>query len=543
MQPLSRDEGQGHRTAFILGLLLVSLGTTGLLAWQAHYAVTSHRTATESVLRDYAGLAAEEFVRRTAAKVGYEGYYSLVTALAERLHKNESLAGIARDLAAAPDERLRRAASLARRYFVSRPGANALSFGGDAPAEPEVEIWLVSRLAESREKTAPYAVIHGVVASEPVMVVFRADSSAPTLGFQVDLSSLEAWLEAVFEGEPLLPGSLGQGRVKNEALFAAVIDHGGVERFRSPGDYRREFGAERPFGDAYGGVLAGSRVRVSIDPAAASSLVIGGLPRSRLPLLAGLLLLTAGLLATAMLQLRRERALQKLRAEFVASVSHELRTPLTQVRMFAETLLLDRVRSDEERRRSLEILDREVRRLTHLVDNVLQFSRAERGTAALSPEPRELAPTVREALELFQPVMAGNGVRVRTRLGPSVEAVYDPDALRQILLNLLDNALKYGPRAQEIVVGVESRDGTPRLYVDDQGPGVPEKERERIFERFHRIERDRDGAVAGTGIGLAVVRDLLSRQRGRCWVEAGERGGARFVVELPAPRPEEPAAR
>jgi signal transduction histidine kinase len=237
---------------------------------------------------------------------------------------------------------------------------------------------------------------------------------------------------------------------------------------------------------------------------------------------------------TALLQLRRERALQRLRAEFVASVSHELRTPLSQIRMFAETLLLGRVRSEEERRRALEIMDREARRLTHLVENVLQFSRGERGIVPLALERRGLAPLLRELLEQFGPLAAGSGATLTATLDESAVAAVDADALRQVLLNLLDNAVKYGPRGQDVIVKLERTPSGARLSVEDQGPGVPMSERRRVFERFQRLARDRHSAVAGTGIGLAVVRDLVVRHGGRVGIEDGSRGGARFFVELPA---------
>jgi signal transduction histidine kinase len=201
--------------------------------------------------------------------------------------------------------------------------------------------------------------------------------------------------------------------------------------------------------------------------------------------------------------------------------------------MFAETLLLGRVRSEEESRRSLRIIDREVRRLTHLVENALSFSRVERGSIALSPERAALAPRVQETLELFEPIVAGTGVRILTCLEPGVQAVFDPDALRQILLNLLDNAVKYGPASQSITVALDSVEGAARIAVEDEGPGIPPREREQVFDRFYRLERERSSAVAGTGIGLSVVRELASRQGGRAVVETGARGGARIVVELP----------
>jgi len=276
--------------------------------------------------------------------------------------------------------------------------------------------------------------------------------------------------------------------------------------------------------------------------------VIGGLPRSRLPLLLALLGLTAGLVATAIFQLQRARKLTRLRSDFVSQVSHELRTPLTQIRMFAETLRLGRVRSDAEGRRSLDIIDREARRLGHLVENILQFSRGERGTLELARTVQPLAPLVREVVEELGPLMESRGARVRVRLaddgGDRIEAAVDAGGFRQILLNLLDNAVKYGPGEQEICVELGRReasdDSAPprlRLAVDDQGPGVPRRDRERIWQSFRRLERDRGNAVAGTGIGLAVVRGLVERHGGRAWVEESSRGGARFVVELPCEAP------
>jgi signal transduction histidine kinase len=266
--------------------------------------------------------------------------------------------------------------------------------------------------------------------------------------------------------------------------------------------------------------------------------VIGGLPRTRLPLMAGLILVTLGLLVAATLLIRRERAVAQLRSEFVSRVSHELRTPLTQIRMFAETLLLGRVRSADESRRALEIIDRESRRLTHLVENILQFSRGERGTTTLSKLPRDLAPLVRELVAEFEPLVQDEQIKMVTSLGDAVAPV-DEDAFRQVLLNLLDNAVKYGPTPQQIDIATERINGVVRVSVDDEGPSVPKGEREHIWQRYYRLDREQETASAGTGIGLAVVRELVSLHGGRTWVEVGSRGGSRFVVELPAAESED----
>jgi signal transduction histidine kinase len=108
----------------------------------------------------------------------------------------------------------------------------------------------------------------------------------------------------------------------------------------------------------------------------------------------------------------------------------------------------------------------------------------------------------------------------------------DPSALRQILLNLLDNAVKYGPREQTVSVAAQTLNGRTRIVVDDQGPGIPPEDRERVWKGFYRLQRESRSAVAGSGIGLAVVHTLAADMGGRTWIEETDTGGARFIVEL-----------
>jgi signal transduction histidine kinase len=202
--------------------------------------------------------------------------------------------------------------------------------------------------------------------------------------------------------------------------------------------------------------------------------------------------------------------------------------------MFGETLLLGRVRSKEETRKSLEIIVKEAQRLTHQVDNVLHFSRAQRGEVSLSMERTRLAPIVSEVLESFCPLAESQGCRIEAALDETLVANVDPGAFRQILLNLLENAVKYGPPGQ--IVDVRLRKGavgTVQLLVEDEGEGIPEDQRLEVFSPYSRLERDRDSGVAGSGIGLAVVRELVTLQGGLVRVEDAVSGGARFVVAFP----------
>jgi signal transduction histidine kinase len=294
-------------------------------------------------------------------------------------------------------------------------------------------------------------------------------------------------------------------------------------------------------------------MHVGLRSEVASQLIVGGLPRSRLPLLAGVFVLTAGLLGVAWRQLHRQQELARLRTEFVSGVSHELRTPLAQIRWFAELLHMGKLRSDEERARSAGIIDQEARRLTYLVENVLNFSRAEKGTNRVSPTSLDLDTELRDAVEMFTPLARSRRMSVRLAVTSGLTVAADRDALRQILLNLLDNSAKYGPPGQTITVASAASPATDgsrvRFWVEDQGPGIPAADRDRVWEPYLRLNRGAESATGGSGIGLSVVRELVTLQGGAAWIEAASvSGGARVVVELPAQSaspdvpPPEPAA-
>jgi signal transduction histidine kinase len=167
------------------------------------------------------------------------------------------------------------------------------------------------------------------------------------------------------------------------------------------------------------------------------------------------------------------------------------------------------------------------------VENVLQFSRsgvANRQKVALEAVPLGMA--VQETLDAFRPLAAARGARLCVEVPPHTAVHADPSALRQILLNLLDNAVKYGPREQTVSVAARCLNGRVRILVDDQGPGIPREDRERVWKGFYRLQRESRSAVAGSGIGLAVVRSLAGDMGGSTWVEKTDTGGARFIVEL-----------
>ena len=251
--------------------------------------------------------------------------------------------------------------------------------------------------------------------------------------------------------------------------------------------------------------------------------------------LAAVMLATVVVLAIAVRASRREALLARARSDFIAGVSHELRMPLAQILLAGETLTMQRERDDAARMGLASSIVREARRLIALVENVLLFSRT--GAVALRPflEPVAAGALLADVVEAVELAVADAGQHIETVAPTPIIVVADRTLIRQALVNLVDNAIKYGTAGQRIRLVVETPTAdVVRLIVEDEGRGVPHPERGRVFEPYARLERDQSSERTGTGLGLAVVRQIVAACRGKVWLEAGPAGGTRAVLELPA---------
>ncbi len=227
----------------------------------------------------------------------------------------------------------------------------------------------------------------------------------------------------------------------------------------------------------------------------------------------------------------KESRLNALRSEFVANVSHELKTPLSVVRMFAEMLLTKRVRSEEKERAYLEIIHRESERLSTLIENVLDFSAIERGKLMYQKRPGDLAEVVQRAIETFRYRLEPESLEVRFVQRGDVPSYFDEQAILLAVMNLLDNAVKYGGAEGPVEVTLERGKRHVYLRVRDHGPGIPPGEHRRVFERFYRVRRDTD--TRGSGIGLSLVERIVEAHGGRAWADNAPDGGAIVSLSLP----------
>ena len=255
------------------------------------------------------------------------------------------------------------------------------------------------------------------------------------------------------------------------------------------------------------------------------------------------LMLLAGL-ALVFANVRRELRLSRLKSDFVANVSHELKTPLALIRLFAETLELGRVPNEDKARQYHRIINKESRRLTQLINNILDFSRIEAGRKEYRFVPGDVGAVVREVVDAYRFPIEQQGFSLELDVADDLpELQIDPEALSQALLNLVNNAIKYSQEDKRISVSAR-RDGERVLVcVADRGIGVPRAEQKKIFEKFYRAESSLIHTTKGSGLGLALVRHIMEAHGGSVEVASQPGEGSTFTLVLPArPVQEQPQA-
>jgi PAS domain S-box-containing protein len=230
-----------------------------------------------------------------------------------------------------------------------------------------------------------------------------------------------------------------------------------------------------------------------------------------------------------------ERLVEQLKSDFVSTVSHELRTPLTSIYGFAETLLRADVEfGDKERETFLGYIASESERLIEIVDDLLGVARLEAGTLGVAAEPIDVGEVVHEAVGRMEAVPDARHRFSVDLADGEIQAEGDREKLAQVVLHLLENAVKFSPDGGSVAVSVRRRTGTVEVRVTDKGVGISQLDQQRIFTKFYRAGSGPTSGIPGTGLGLFLVRGLLAAMNGRIWVESHEGVGSTFAFELPA---------
>ena len=246
------------------------------------------------------------------------------------------------------------------------------------------------------------------------------------------------------------------------------------------------------------------------------------------------MLITAGLVM-ALRAASREMKLSQMKTDFVANVSHELRTPLASIRVFSEMLKLGRVNNLDKAREFGSYIESQSRRLTQIINNILDFSRIESGRKSYHFVFTDLRAVVAEVLEICELRLqqSGHVVELETPDQPPPPVLIDYDAILIALTNLLDNAVKYSKGAKEIALRLGERDGFATITVKDCGIGVAREEQERIFEKFYRVGTGMVHDVKGAGLGLSIVKHIVEAHHGKITVESELGRGSAFTIHLP----------
>jgi len=228
---------------------------------------------------------------------------------------------------------------------------------------------------------------------------------------------------------------------------------------------------------------------------------------------------------------RLER-LELIRQEFLSNVSHELRTPLTSIVALAETLEAGALEDPNNNRRFLAIIQKNAARMHRLIDDILELSAIEAGNVKLQREPIQLRPLVEDIISSVSATAASRKITVNNLVSTNAQVFADPHRLMQMLINLIDNAIKFNREGGAVSITFKG-DDCDRISVEDTGEGIPSHHLDRLFERFYRVDRARSRELGGTGLGLAIVKHLAKSHDGEVSVESRFGEGTRFTIELP----------
>jgi two-component system phosphate regulon sensor histidine kinase PhoR len=225
--------------------------------------------------------------------------------------------------------------------------------------------------------------------------------------------------------------------------------------------------------------------------------------------------------------------LERVRKDFVANVSHELRTPLTAIRGYAETLLDGALDDQEHNRRFVEIIQAQATRLSNIASDLLTLSELESNGAAPQPHPISIRSALESALRTVESAARVRGVRLIYGKIDDANVLGHELRLEQVLVNLLDNAVKFNRANGEVRVEVRTTDGKTCITIGDTGIGIPSEDVPRIFERFYRVDKARSREMGGTGLGLSIVRHVMEQMNGTVKVESRLGEGSTFTITIP----------
>ena len=357
---------------------------------------------------------------------------------------------------------------------------------------------------------------HGLfekVNGEPYFVHIHSLKDGGVLGFRVSL--------------PYIKGQIVENALRESKQDVFIIDEDDAIIYPNGQESAGEYLVEERFAEFPDWRVAIPKNRITaVEKQAARQIhiYIGLIALAIIALIAGIFLTVRNV--------SRELEIAQMKSDFVSNVSHELKTPLALIRLFGETLEMERVTNDEKRREYYQIITKESERLTHLINNVLSFSRIEAGRKRYEFEHADIAQVVSRTVDAYRFHIERVGFHLEVDIAAELPEIrVDSDAISQALLNLLSNAVKYSDEQKHITVRAVMRGDEIVIAVEDKGIGIKKEEQKKIFDQFYRSNRVRQSG--GSGLGLTLVKHIIKAHNGRVDVESEEGKGSKFSLIIP----------
>ncbi|MDE3135793.1 MAG: HAMP domain-containing histidine kinase [Acidobacteriota bacterium] len=428
---------------------------------------------------------------------------------------------------------------------LNEPGFRAES----ADLQKMMEDWmkldyptLVERISKIEKKGTPYFVFANWAprgdkhAYQPVALFLQHDPAGGETaigGIAFDPEFLRDRFFPNFLDTMLIHGSNPEQPEKNHAVLV-LVPRGESSPLAASADWDGGTPeAERNLEAVFPGLTLGIKLRGTTVEALGRHFMI-----SSFLVLGALSVLLAGGIWLTLRNVSRQMELARLKSDFVSNVSHELRTPLSLIRLYAETLELDRLSGEEKRQEYFRIIRKESERLSALINNILDFSRIEAGRKEYDFRDTDIADLVRNTLEAYRYQIQQHGFTLEEEIADDLPRLrVDREAIARSLLNLVNNSVKYSAEDKFLRVSLYRENESLKLEVLDHGIGIPRNEHRKIFEKFYRSGDPLVHTTKGSGLGLSLVRHIVEAHQGEIRVDSAPGQGSRFIITLPIPPP------
>ena len=524
-------------------LLILSFLITGLTVAYAVHRNQSNEKALESALEDKVSFASWVYSTTAGESLKRSAYRTLRTVLESveenngQLFINLNLPNYNRDsIGTGETECDRNYLKPVESVFVYDTESRKIDLRSvDEAGAAEFKQWLsdeieAAALAKGELHKKLYANEQG---EEYLAVMVRSPGLSPlnkelVLGAKTRVKNLDDLFGEIWRKEEIMPASVTGDQAAGKLMAMEIRTQTGSRIYSSGNPSDKKISIKANLGKD----LDVFRSTMAISNPENLHFMSSGLHGESNIILIVLFTIAAGLGVVAFVQFKNEMKLVSMKRDFISNVSHELRTPVTQIRMFAETLLNRRTRSQGEVKKSLKIIEKESQRLSRLISNLLNYTAKDRQVVTTSIETIQVDEEVEEVVQAFKPQADSASVTFKLDLEP-VMAELDPSCFKQILINVIDNAVKYGPDGQQIDIRLRKNGTNVELSIADEGPGIPQEIQQNVWEPKWRQDNLSGDSKTGIGIGLSVVKQYLEQMNGKAEVHNRKSNGVEFKFILP----------